>query len=227
MLIVKNVVKNYKKKNILNGVSFEITPGEIVGIIGSNGCGKTTLLSIIAGINKPDKGQVFLDETDIFKNKDIAEIIAFVPQENPIIPELDAYDNYKLWFRGNKKELKESLDHGIGKQMGVSDFLYTKAGKLSGGQKKRLNIATALTKTSRLLVMDEPGAALDIKTKQDILKYLKEFSRNGGSVILASHEEQEIRICDRLFIMKNGLLYPVADYSDALEKLYNQEDFYE
>lgn len=122
----------------------------------------------------------------------------------PLIPELTARDNYKLWFKGDKAELERDLEEGVGKFLGLTEFLGTPAGKLSGGQKKRLSIASALSNQASLLIMDEPGAALDLEAKEEILTYIRNYLKNGGTVILTSHETQELSICTQLFVMKKG-----------------------
>ena len=142
---------------------------------------------------------------------------AYVPQENPLIPELTARDNYKLWFKGDKAELERDLEEGVGKFLGLTEFLGTPAGKLSGGQKKRLSIASALSNQASLLIMDEPGAALDLEAKEEILTYIRNYLKNGGTVILTSHETQELSICTKLFVMKKGLLMPVTEKLSAAE----------
>ena len=211
MLEVKGISKHYKNKQILNGISFAAGPGQCVGIAGGNGCGKTTLLSILAGVNRPDRGSICFDGVEAVGNRKVFERnAAYVPQENPLIPELTARDNYRLWFKGDKAELERDLEEGVGKFLGLTEFLGTPAGKLSGGQKKRLSIASALSNQASLLIMDEPGAALDLEAKEEILK-------NGGTVILTSHETQELSICTQLFVMKKGLLMPVTEKLSAAE----------
>ena len=192
MLEVKGISKHYKNKQILNGISFAAGPGQCVGIAGGNGCGKTTLLSILAGVNRPDRGSICFDGVEAVGNRKVFERnAAYVPQENSLIPELTARDNYRLWFKGDKAELERDLEEGVGKFLGLTEFLGTPAGKLSGGQKKRLSIASALSNQA----------------------YLK----NGGTVILTSHETQELSICTQLFVMKKGLLMPVTEKLSAAE----------
>ena len=138
MLEVKGISKHYKNKQILNGISFAAGPGQCVGIAGGNGCGKTTLLSILAGVNRPDRGSICFDGVEAVGNRKVFERnAAYVPQENPLIPELTARDNYRLWFKGDKAELERDLEEGVGKFLGLTEFLGTPAGKLSGGQKKK------------------------------------------------------------------------------------------
>ena len=218
MLEVKGISKHYKNKQILNGISFAAGPGQCVGIAGGNGCGKTTLLSILAGVNRPDRGSICFDGMEAVGNRKVFERnAAYVPQENPLIPELTARDNYRLWFKGDKAELERDLEEGVGKFLGLTEFLGTPAGKLSGGQKKRLSIASALSNQASLLIMDEPGAALDLEAKEDILTYIRNYLKNGGTVILTSHETQELSICTKLFVMKKGLLMPVTEKLSAAE----------
>lgn len=218
MLTGTDLEKKYGKKKILCGVSFEAKAGECIGIAGANGCGKTTLLSILAGVVQPDRGSICFDgEEAVGKSRVFARCAAFVPQENPLIPELSAWDNYRLWFRGDKRSLEESLSSGIGKTMGLSGFLKTPAGKLSGGQKKRLSIAAALSRKAKVLILDEPGAALDLEAKETILSYLEEYRAQGGTVILTSHELTELAVCTRLFILKEGHLIPAAETLSAAE----------
>ena len=218
MLEVKGISKHYKNKQILNGISFAAGPGQCVGIAGGNGCGKTTLLSILAGVNRPDRGSICFDGMEAVGNRKVFERnAAYVPKENPLIPELTARDNYRLWFKGDKAELERDLEEGVGKFLGLTEFLGTPAGKLSGGQKKRLSIASALSNQASLLIMDEPGAALDLEAKEEILTYIRNYLKNGGTVILTSHETQELSICTKLFVMKKGLLMPVTEKLSAAE----------
>ena len=218
MLEVRDISKHYKKKQILNGVSFNAEPGQCVAIAGGNGCGKTTLLSILAGVNRPDSGSVCFDGAEAVGNRKVFEKhAAYVPQENPLIPELTARDNYRLWFRGDKAELERDLEEGVGRLLGLTEFLGTPAGKLSGGQKKRLSIASAISNKASVLILDEPGAALDLEAKEEILTYIKGYLKKGGTVILTSHETQELSICTQLYVMKKGLLMPVTETISAGE----------
>lgn len=218
MLEVREIVKHYKKKQILNGISLKAEPGQCIGIAGGNGCGKTTLLSILAGVNQPDKGSILFDGVEAVGNRRVFEKnAAYVPQENPLIPELTARDNYRLWFKGNKKEMERDLEEGVGKFLRLSEFLDTPAGKLSGGQKKRLSIASALSNQASLLIMDEPGAALDLGAKEEILTYTRNYLKRGGTVILTSHEIGELSVCTQLYVMKGGALTPVSEKISAGE----------
>lgn len=209
MLEVKDIHKSYRKKHILKGVFLRAESGSCVGIAGGNGCGKTTLLSILAGVNRPDRGSICYDGEEAVGSRRVFERhAAYVPQENPLIPELSARDNYRLWYKGDKKNMEEELHNGVANALGLSGFMGTPAGKLSGGQKKRLSIAAALSNHASVLILDEPGAALDLAAKEEILHYLKNYLAKGGTIILTSHEMGELSLCDTLYILKDGRLLP-------------------
>ena len=195
MVEVTGIYKSYRNREILKGASFTAEPGKCTGIVGVNGCGKTTLLSIVAGAAKADRGTVRHTEKT-----------AYVPQENPLMEELSVKDNLILWHRGNKKQMNEDLKTGSAALLGIPAMLGMRAGKLSGGMKKRLSIACALSGNAPVLIMDEPGAALDLECKESIRQYLKGYVNEGKTVILTSHEMEELSLCDRLYVMKDRCL---------------------
>ena len=211
MIKISSVCKKYGKHTILDNISINIHPGECVGIIGANGSGKTTLLSIIAGFLKPESGSISINDKKLSFSSDILRgYISYVPQENPLMEELSALDNLRLWYTGASLNLEEELDHGILKTLGISDFLNKRVSRLSGGMKKRLSIGIALADNPSLLIMDEPSAALDLECKKLIRDYIKSFTRNSGSVLLVSHDEPELSICDKLFLLKDSSLTEIS-----------------
>lgn len=221
MLKVTGIEKRYGKKQVLTGLNLEAEPGQCIGIAGDNGCGKTTFLSILAGAAKPDGGSIrFQDQEAVGKPKVFTTYAAYVPQENPLILELSAKDNLLLWHAGTKEQWREGLKTGAAAMLGVADFLDMPAGKLSGGQKKRLSIACALSGQPKVLILDEPGASLDLACKEEIRSYLKSFCEAGGIVILTSHELEELSICDRLFVLKEGQLFETSPGLTSLELLH-------
>ena len=127
--------------------------------------------------------------------------------------ELSALDNLRLWYTGASLNLEDELDHGLLKMLGISDFLNKRVSRLSGGMKKRLSIGIALADNPSLLIMDEPSAALDLQCKKQIRDYIKNFTQNGGSVLLVSHDEPELSICDKLFLLKDSLLTETSKIS--------------
>ena len=207
MLEVDGICKTYRKKQVLSGVSLTAEPGQCVGIVGGNGCGKTTLLSILAGARKADKGSVKADGMEILGKPALqAAKIAYVPQENPFMDELSVKDNLSLWYKGDRSAMKRDLEDGPAAMLGINQFLTTPVGKLSGGMKKRLSIASALAGHEKILIMDEPGAALDLVCKEIIQEYMKQYIKDGGIIILASHELAELALCTKMYILKGGVL---------------------
>lgn len=207
MIEIKNIKKNYGKKTVLDGVSLSATSGEIIGIIGGNGSGKSTLLNILAGIVKSDTGHFLYSGKSLFKNKKEREkVLGLVPQSTPLLEELSAFDNLRLWY--SKKELEKGLETGVLKNLGIGDFLKTPVYKMSGGMKKRLSIGCAVAHSPKILLLDEPSASLDIICREKITEYLKSFTENGGTAILATHEAHEFELCDKIFILKDKKLSP-------------------
>lgn len=190
MIEIKQIQKKYKKKAVLTDINLDVQEGSCVGILGGNGSGKSTLLSILAGVQKADNGSFLWGGADLFKNEKIREeILGYVPQGNPLMEELTAWDNLRLWYE--KDELKKELDGGVLDMLGIPDFLKVPVRKMSGGMKKRLSIGCSVANHPKLLLLDEPSAALDLICKERIGNYLKDFKAQGGSIILATHDVQE------------------------------------
>lgn len=232
-LEVCKIVKSYQSKEVLKGVDFCLEKGEILGIIGANGCGKSTLLSILAGVQKPDRGEIKIDGKRLERKKTFSpkeeiclfrDYIGYVPQENPLMEELSVYDNLRLWYAQTEKSLKEDLEKGTAARLGLKEVQKVPACRLSGGMKKRLSIACAMAKENSVLVLDEPGAALDFPTKQDIGAYLKEYAARGGAVVLTSHEEAELAYCTRLVALSGGKIVQVEPGMSKEEWVENYFD---
>ena len=196
-LEIKDLRKKYGSKMVLDGISFQADEGSCVGILGGNGCGKSTLLSILAGIVRADSGgfEVVGGEKSM---------IGYIPQGTPLFEELSAKDNLMLWY--DSQSLKKELENGVLKLLGVDEFLKVPVRKMSGGMKKRLSIGCAVSGSPKILLMDEPTAALDIACKDSIYAYLKEFKDNGGLILLATHDVHEIELCDKRYVIKDGKL---------------------
>ena len=206
MIMIKNVEKHYGRNNVLKKINLEIHPGDCIGIVGANGSGKTTLLSILAGAIKADNGSFHINDDEVFSNPRLfSKLIGYVPQENPLIEELTVFDNLILWYCDIPEKLKKDLkEDGILTRFGVDKMIKTKVSKLSGGMKKRVSIGCALAKNPPILILDEPGAALDFVLKGEIIAYMKDYMKQGGTIFLTSHEQGELSVCNRMFFIKNG-----------------------
>lgn len=209
-ITIQDIKKSYRSAQILSGVCIEAGEGSMTCILGKNGCGKSTLLSILAGVVKADSGAFFYDaesepRIDLFKRRlDASRLIGYVPQSTPLLEELSALDNLRLWYTGGKKVLRQELEEGVLKDLDIDRFLHKNVRTLSGGMKKRLSIGCALAHHPRILLLDEPGAALDLIAKEQIVTWLKKFCDQGGIVLLASHELGEIENCSRAYILREG-----------------------
>jgi len=204
---IKNIQKKYSKKQVLKGVSFEAQKGQCIGILGGNGSGKSTLLSILSGVLKPNDGRFLHNGHDLMRNQKIrSSLVGYVPQNTPLLEELTAYDNLRLWY--DEPSLEKSLTSGVLAMLGIGEFLKVPVSKMSGGMKKRLAIGCSVSHNPEILLLDEPSAALDLLCKERISNYLLDYKSQGGIVILATHDVQELPLCDKLYILKDGVLTP-------------------
>ena len=208
MIQINHLSKNYEKKTVLHNISLCADRGTCVGILGENGCGKSTFLSILAGTLPGKRGEFLYNGSDLFQNRKAhASIVGYVPQGIPLLEELHALDNLRLWYR-SQKELRQELENGVLAMLGIPDFLKVPVSRMSGGMKKRLSIGCAVAHHPKVLLLDEPSAALDLICKERIANYLLEFKRQGGIVLLTTHDIQELPLCDTLYILKQGSLIP-------------------
>lgn len=216
-ITVKGIRKNYGKKEVLRNITFTAESGKCVGILGSNGCGKSTLLSILAGVQPTGGGEFLYEDKDLFKYPyQRSQLVGYVPQGTPLIEELTAKDNLSLWY--GKNQLKDELESGFLKLLGINEFLKTPVSKMSGGMKKRLSIGCAIANHPPILLLDEPMAALDLACKQSICEYLCSYKAAGGIILLASHDVTELDLCDECYIIKDGKATPFC-YDGNLENL--------
>lgn len=197
--------KSYKKNKVLEQISLTAKAGTCVGILGANGCGKSTLLSILAGVQKADEGAFLYEGEDLLKNSGRrASVVGYVPQGDPLIEELTAWDNLRMWY--DRETLKKELSGGALAMLGIDSFLKTPVSKMSGGMKKRLSIGCVVVGRPKVLLLDEPSAALDLICKERIYNYLEAYKAEGGILLLATHDTRELELCDECYIIKNGCL---------------------
>lgn len=214
---VRSIRKAYGRKQVLADVSFLAGSGQCVGILGGNGSGKSTLLSILSGVRRADSGSFFYGETELLKHPArIPEVLGYVPQADPLMEELSAWDNLRMWH--DKATLKRELAGGTLTFLGIDGFLKTPVCKLSGGMRKRLSLACAMASHPGILVLDEPSAALDLVCKENIIRCLTAYKEAGGIVLLTTHDVQDLALCDKCHILKDGSLHPY-EYDGDVHKL--------
>ncbi len=224
---VEGISKKYGRNTILNNVSFEANEGDCIGIVGGNGCGKSTLMKILSNAFNPDSGKIFYNNEDVTgNNRLLSRLVGYVPQDNPLFDNLSVKDNLRLRYCDSTHSLKKDIKNGLVSSFGLTKYIHYPVRKLSGGMKKRLSIVCALAKDPKILILDEPGASLDIQCKEDIKTHMKDFIAKGGLIIIVSHEETELSICNHIMLMKDGGLeeLPTTDITYLLERLGSDND---
>ncbi|MBQ7922006.1 MAG: ABC transporter ATP-binding protein [Clostridia bacterium] len=214
---IEHIRRSFGRKTVLQDISLSVSSGMCIGILGGNGSGKSTLLSILAGVLTGDGGSFLCDGTDLLRTpKQRETIVGYVPQGTPLFGELNALDNLRLWYPAD--DLRLSLDQGVLAMLGIPAFLKTPVNKMSGGMKKRLAIGCAVAKDPQILLMDEPTSALDLACKQIVAAYLNEHRQNGGITLLTTHDTAEFALCDKLYILRDGVLAPY-EYDGNMREL--------
>ncbi len=208
--VIDKLVKNYGSCCAVDNLSFKVNEGEIFGLIGPNGAGKSTTINIITTLDEMTSGSVTIDGMDISKDREkIRRIIGSVPQEIAVYPYLTARENVEFFaslygLKGQK--LKESAEKAL-EFAGLADKADLKPKKMSGGMKRRLNIACGIAHEPKLIVMDEPTVGVDAQSREHIMNSIKKLRDSGATVIYTSHYMHEVEeICDRVAIVDKGRL---------------------
>lgn len=203
-------MKQYGKRTVVNNVSFEVNQGEIVGLLGPNGAGKTTSFYMVVGLVKPDKGHVFLDGTDITKlamYKRAHQGIGYLPQEASIFRKLSVQDNIsavlemtKLSRTEQKKKLEELLE-----EFRLTHVRKSNGDVLSGGERRRTEIARALSVNPKFILLDEPFAGIDPIAVEDIQSIVATLKYKNIGILITDHNVQEtLSITDRAYLLFEG-----------------------
>lgn len=207
-LKVQNLVKNYGDFCAVDNLSFSVGEQEIFGLLGPNGAGKSTTMNVITSLCDFGKGNVAVDGMDIVKDKEkVRRVIGMVPQEIALYPFLNAEENVKFFaslygLRG--KELSSAASEAL-EFVGLSDRAKMKPKRMSGGMKRRLNIACGIAHHPKLIIMDEPTVGVDAQSREHILGSIKTLRERGATVIYTSHYMNEVEdICDRIAIIDHG-----------------------
>jgi len=210
VLIGSDLVKSFGKKRAVDSVTLYVNPGEIVGLLGPNGAGKTTTFYMIAGIIKPDSGKIMIDDDDvttlpIYQRAKLG--LSYLPQEQSVFRRLSVEDNIKLVLEENgySKEETEEITNALLKEFKITELAKQKASLLSGGEKRRLEIARTLSLSPRYILLDEPFAGVDPILVSDIQGMIKKLKEKGLGVIITDHNVREaLKICDRAYVISSG-----------------------
>jgi len=206
---IKNLNKNYNNILAVKNISFKINKGSIVGLLGPNGCGKTTTIGMILGLIKPTSGTVFINGQNIENENNrttILEKVNFISPYVELPKKLTVEENLKVYGRlYGVNNLKDKISD-LMKQLNLLEFNKRKTGELSSGQKNRVSLAKALINEPEILLLDEPTASLDPDVGDFIRTYLEDFaSKKNTTILLASHNMNEVeRLCSEVMMMKNG-----------------------
>ncbi len=225
-LVVKDLVKTYRKRKVVNGVSLNVKTGEIVGLLGPNGAGKTTTFNQIVGFIKPDSGSVFLDESNItglpmYKRARLG--LGYLPQESSVFRKMTVEDNLMCILETMKLSKKERLARQalLMKELGITRLAKQKAFTLSGGERRRVEIARALVTNPAFLLLDEPFAGIDPIAVAEIQEIIRKLAGLGLGVLITDHSVREtLAITDRAYIMYDGRVL----ISGSAEELANNPE---
>ncbi len=205
---VTNVNKKYNGQIVLEDISFEVNEGEFVSILGSSGCGKTTLLKILIGIEKPDTGEILKDGVDITNNSSSKRGMGLVFQNYALFPNMNVYNNVAYALKCQKlpkEEIKKRVDDVLA-TVGLSDFANKRPSKMSGGQQQRVAIARTLALNPDIILFDEPMAALDADIRMSLRKEIKELQKKlNKTMIYVTHDQEEaFSMSDRIIVMNES-----------------------
>ncbi|HEF3531320.1 TPA: LPS export ABC transporter ATP-binding protein [Campylobacter upsaliensis] len=225
-LEVLHLEKVIKKTKIIHDISLEIQSGEVVGLLGPNGAGKTTTFYMICGLITPSGGQVKLNGIDITKeplNKRARQGIGYLPQESSVFKDLSVEDNLLLAaeiFYKDKKILNEKVEKML-ELLSIEPIRLRKGLSLSGGERRRCEIARSLMCEPKFLLLDEPFAGVDPIAVAEIQNLIKELKRLGIGILITDHNVREtLAICDRAYVIKQGTLLASGN---AKEIAHNQD----
>ena len=226
---VINLSKSYKTKKAVNNINFKINENEIVGLLGPNGCGKTTTIGMILGLLKPTSGQVLINGKNIENNKiSILHKMNFISPYIELPKKLTVNQNLIVYGKlYNIQNLNERINF-LSEKLRLGDLLDKITGELSSGQKNRVSLAKALINDPTVLLLDEPTAALDPETADFIRTFLEKYKEEKKiSVLLASHNMDEVkRLCNSVMMMKDGNIVDSGTPEDLIEK-YGQKNLEE
>ena len=221
-LEVKNLEKKFKDFTAVNNVNFSINDGKTLGLLGPNGCGKTTTIGMLLGLIKPSKGEILIDGNN-FEQLNREEILSKFNFASPYVElpkKLTVKENLEIYGRlYGIKHLTERINEII-TDLNLKPFINKKTGELSSGQKNRVSLAKSLINKPEILFLDEPTASLDPDIGDFVRKYIEQYkSKNKISILLASHNMKEVeRLCDEVIMMKEGQIVDRGTCNSLIQK---------
>jgi lipopolysaccharide export system ATP-binding protein len=235
-LSVKDLLKSYRGRKVVNGVSLEVESGEVVGLLGPNGAGKTTCFYMTIGLVKPEEGHILLDGQDITgypMHVRARRGLGYLPQETSVFRKLSVRQNIMAileLFPLSREERGERADQLL-EELGIRHLSDQIANVLSGGEKRRLEISRALSTNPSFMLLDEPFAGIDPLAVADIKKIIGHLKDRGIGILISDHNVREtLGVCDKAFIMVDGRVIECGPpesivCSEAVCRSYLGEDF--
>ncbi|MCD5414697.1 MAG: ABC transporter ATP-binding protein [Clostridiales bacterium] len=220
MITVSNLSHKIDRNFILRDIDFELEKSDVLGIVGPNGAGKSTLISILAGIVVPTTGKVTYLDNNRISSKQKRNITSYVPQEIALFDELSIYDNLILFGNDKntarlKQKVKSVLD-----QLCLNNEQSKKVSKLSGGMKRRVNIAVSLMKDAKYIFMDEPVVGVEYRIREDVEKMIRRMQREGKTLIISSHQFEFLEnVCNKLLYLVDGNQKYFGPYNERVLNL--------
>ena len=218
---IKELKKVFNKTIAVDNLNFKIQKGQIIGLLGPNGCGKSTTIGMMLGLIKPTSGSVIIKNKNIENNRtNLLEKMNFISPYVELPKKLTVQENLKVYAQlYGVKDVKEKIDN-LMEKLNLTDFKSRNTGELSSGQKNRVSLAKALINDPEILLLDEPTASLDPDVGDYIRSFIEEFTSNKGStILLASHNMNEVeRLCHEVMMMKNGKIIDRGTSSDLISK---------
>ena len=221
LIIVENLSKNYQKKEAVKNISFTINENEILGLLGPNGCGKTTTIAMMLGLLKPSNGNVKIHGQDIEKNRiSLLHKMNFISPYIELPKKLTVMENLIVYANlYSVKKINEKIEY-LCHKLRLNEFINNQTGELSSGQKNRVSLAKALINEPSVLLLDEPTASLDPETGDFVRKFIENISKEKKmSILLASHNMDEVkRLCKNVLMMNNGVIIDKGTPDDLIAK---------
>ena len=221
VIIIDGLTKQFKNITAVKNISFKINKGKIIGLLGPNGCGKSTTIGMILGLIKPSSGTVIINGQNIEQNRtNLLEKMNFISPYVELPKKLTVEENLQVYGRlYGVKNLKRKISD-LMEKLNLSDFKSRKTGELSSGQKNRVSLAKALINDPEILLLDEPTASLDPDVGDYIRGFIEDYASNkGATILLASHNMNEVeRLCYEVMMMKNGEIIDKGKCDDLINK---------
>ena len=220
-IIVENLSKNYSENKAVKNINFKIGENEIVGLLGPNGCGKTTTIAMILGLLKPSSGKILVDGIDIENNRiELLHKMNFISPYIELPKKLTVKENLIVYSKlYSVRNFNERINY-LSETLRLNDFINKKTGELSSGQKNRVSLAKALINSPSILLLDEPTASLDPETGDYVRTFLENYKKEKNiSILLASHNMNEVeRLCASVLMMKAGKIIDKGTPKELIEK---------